>query len=225
VITRPSDNKIVWKWENTEAFGNSLPNENPSGLGAFTYNLRLGGWQYFDKETGTFYNTNRDLDPILGRYIQSDPIGLAGGMNTYGYVYGKPLAYIDDDGMRPIRGGNGGNARDRRRERRKTPKPIKPSAEQVDNFQDAASYFADDGTLVCVRWYCPRNPGQCGNNDTKTSSDFIPPATDLSNPPDGCVCDEPQYRLRTGPKFPLSGQDMFDTSGQALRDILRTYRK
>jgi RHS repeat-associated protein len=185
------------------------------------FHLRMPG-QYWDQETGTFYNYFRDYDPALGRYIQSDAIGLAGGVNTYSYVYGNPLGWFDDDGLKPNRGGN---ARDRRNIKRRTPKPIKPSAEQVDNFQDAASYFADDGTLVCVRWYCPKNPGQCGNNDTKTSSDFIPAAIDISNPPDGCVCDEPQYRLRTGPKFPLSGQDMFDTSSQAIRDILRTYRK
>jgi RHS repeat-associated protein len=98
VITRPSDNKVVWKWDSVEAFGNSAPNENPSALGAFTYNLRMPG-QYFDKETGTFYNYFRDYDPSLGRYVQSDPIGLGGGMNTYGYSMLNPLAYVDPMGL------------------------------------------------------------------------------------------------------------------------------
>jgi RHS repeat-associated protein len=101
VITRPSDNKVVWSWENTEAFGNNLPNENPSALGTFSYNLRLPGQQW-DKETNSFYNWMRDYDPTLGRYIQSDPEGLRGGINTYLYVEGKPLRFIDPDGLQSI---------------------------------------------------------------------------------------------------------------------------
>jgi RHS repeat-associated protein len=76
-ITRPGDNKVLWTWE-SEAFGNSLPDQNPSGLGAFVFNLRFPG-QYYDVETGLFYNYFRDYDPGTGRYIESDPIGLAGG--------------------------------------------------------------------------------------------------------------------------------------------------
>lgn len=97
-ITRPSDNAIVWRWDNTEAFGNSAPNENPSGLGTFAYNLRFPG-QYFDLETGTNYNYFRDYDPRIGRYVQSDPIGLKGGVNTYAYVGGDPLSLFDPRGL------------------------------------------------------------------------------------------------------------------------------
>ncbi len=98
VITRPSDNKVVWSWDSTEAFGNSLPNENPSALGTFSYNLRMPG-QYFDKETGTFYNYFRDYDPATGRYIESDPIGLKGGINTFAYAHSSPLLWIDPTGL------------------------------------------------------------------------------------------------------------------------------
>ena len=54
--------------------------ENPSGLGAFDLPLRLPG-QYFDKETNLHYNYYRDYDSAIGRYVQSDPIGLSGGIN------------------------------------------------------------------------------------------------------------------------------------------------
>jgi uncharacterized protein RhaS with RHS repeats len=46
-----------------------------------------------------FYNYFRDYDPATGRYVQSDPIGLDGGLNTYGYVGGRPLHWIDPDGQ------------------------------------------------------------------------------------------------------------------------------
>ena len=69
--------QAVWRWANDDPFGHNAPNEDPGGLGAFTCNLRLPG-QYFDAETGLNYNYFRDYDPAIGRYIQSDPIGLEG---------------------------------------------------------------------------------------------------------------------------------------------------
>jgi RHS repeat-associated protein/uncharacterized repeat protein (TIGR02543 family) len=96
-ITRPGDNKVVWTWE-SEAFGASLPEQNPSGLGNFVFNLRFPG-QYYDQETGLFYNGFRDYDPATGRYSESDPIGLAGGMNTYTYGRNNPLRYTDPLGL------------------------------------------------------------------------------------------------------------------------------
>ena len=60
-------------------------------------NLRLPG-QYFDAETGLHQNWNRDYAPGIGRYVQADPIGLAGGINVYEYAYGNPGAYIDPNG-------------------------------------------------------------------------------------------------------------------------------
>jgi RHS repeat-associated protein len=82
--------QAVWRWDNTDPFGGNVPDENPSGLGNFTCNLRLPG-QYFDKETNLHYNYFRDYDPAIGRYIQSDPLGLLAGINTYAYVGGNPL--------------------------------------------------------------------------------------------------------------------------------------
>lgn len=89
--------KIVWRWDR-DPYGNGKPNENPSGLGAFTYNLRFPG-QYYDKETELHYNYFRDYNPKTGRYVQADPIGLAGGVNLYGYVGGNPIAFTDETGL------------------------------------------------------------------------------------------------------------------------------
>jgi RHS repeat-associated protein len=76
VITNTA-NQERWRWLG-EPFGTAAPEENPAGLGAFKTSLRLPG-QLFDQESALHYNTYRDYDPATGRYIQSDPIGLAGG--------------------------------------------------------------------------------------------------------------------------------------------------
>jgi RHS repeat-associated protein len=98
IITN-SANQIVWRWDNTDPFGNNPADENPSGLGAFRFDMRFPG-QTLDRETGLHYNYFRDCyDPATGRYCQSDPIGLRGGINTYGYVFSNPVAFSDSRGL------------------------------------------------------------------------------------------------------------------------------
>lgn len=95
-VVTDMNNAVRWRWL-AEPFGTTAPEDNPAGLGAFTQNLRFPG-QYADQESGLFYNLNRDFDNSIGRYVQSDPIELAGGINTYAYVGGNPVSNVDPNG-------------------------------------------------------------------------------------------------------------------------------
>jgi RHS repeat-associated protein len=88
----------VWKWDQQEPFGDNVPDQNPSGTAVFDLPLRLPG-QYFDEETNLHYNYFRDYDPSLGRYGESDPIGIRVGMNTFAYTAPEPLAQYDKTGL------------------------------------------------------------------------------------------------------------------------------
>ncbi len=88
ITTSDAAATLEWSWD-SDPFGTTAPQEI-----ALTYNLRFPG-QYFDVETGKHYNYFRDYDPGVGRYVESDPIGLKGGANTYGYAGQTPLPHSD----------------------------------------------------------------------------------------------------------------------------------
>jgi RHS repeat-associated protein len=99
--------QVAWQWL-ISGFGEVRPTTGDRGYGqtvsgpsyaqAVKFDLRYPG-QVFDEETGLSYNLHRYYDAATGRYMQADPIGLAGGWNRFGYVGGNPLNYIDPEGL------------------------------------------------------------------------------------------------------------------------------
>jgi RHS repeat-associated protein len=101
-----SDDSQQTVWSSVEeAFGKATVNENPDGnANLVILNQRLTG-QYFDAESGYHYNSNRYLDPAIGRYLESDPIGLKGGLNAYTFVRNNPVNLTDPEGLAARRSG------------------------------------------------------------------------------------------------------------------------
>jgi RHS repeat-associated protein len=90
----------MWTWF-SGPFGTDAPNTNPQGVGTFTYDLRFPG-QIGGAWGSTYQNDHRDYDPAVGKYVESDPLGLYGGSySTYAYVRENPLSNVDPFGLCP----------------------------------------------------------------------------------------------------------------------------
>ena len=83
----------IWQWAYQ---GNPFGEQQPTG--SYNYNLRFPG-QYYDAESGLVANGFRSYDPATGRYIQSDLLGLKGGLTTYGYAGANPISNFDALGL------------------------------------------------------------------------------------------------------------------------------
>ena len=139
-ITDGSKNE-VWFWDH-DPFGNGQP------TGSFNYNLRFPG-HFYDQSTGLFYNYYRDYDPSTGRYLESDPIGLAGGTNTYAYAGGNPVGNTDPLGLVLLQGSVTYNPNDTPLARAQL------GAQQAYDEEEAAKYQAEAACWQQGVWAIP----------------------------------------------------------------------
>lgn len=138
--------RLVWRWE-SDAFGNTTPIQDYDGDGKATIiNLRFPG-QYYDAESKLHYNWNRYYDPLLGRYISSDPIGLEGGLNTFGYVSNNPIIRKDINGLWGIDWNNFGPREWKDYDPNKTQKPKEKCTYLCNLTEDEADFFAAEKTI------------------------------------------------------------------------------
>ncbi|WP_204355766.1 RHS repeat domain-containing protein [Marinobacter bohaiensis] len=93
VATTDQNQAVIWKQERLP-FGSSVEPE----VSASAPRIGFPG-QYLDRETNYHYNYYRDYDPAIGRYIESDPVGLHAGQNTYAYVTSNPILSFDIYGL------------------------------------------------------------------------------------------------------------------------------
>jgi RHS repeat-associated protein len=87
------DGTIAWRLYR-DAFGRA----KVDALSRLTCPLRASS-QYADEESGLNYNLFRYYDPVLGRYINRDPIGEAWGINLYGFCANDPVGFVDPLGL------------------------------------------------------------------------------------------------------------------------------
>jgi RHS repeat-associated protein len=181
-ISQPSTGTLAWRYD-SDPFGTAAPNQNPGGLGTFVYNLRAPG-QYYQAETGLNQNVNRDYDPLTAKYIESDPLGLTGGVNTYAYVTDDPLWFVDPNGLLEC--------------------TYVIASHILECTNNAGQFFATAAAAA--------GNGQCMNNpdcSRQNSVGPLPPGTYGINPP-GAKPNHPTWLYLK----PGKANDMQDTSGQ-----------
>ena len=149
----------VWTWSPLP-FGDNVAVANP-----LSYNLRFPG-QYFDSESGLFQNGYRDYDPVAGQYIESDPIGLGGGINTYAYALNRPTMLTDPTGLGPVLA---------------LACTVANGAYQIHNFNSTASDLSQNTDLLRDQLNRVNDRiSECGPNDGEKKANLLQMRADLT---------------------------------------------
>ena len=202
VVTNQSQ-LVVWVADD-EPFGKA----KLGVLNSINLDSRFPG-QYFDRETNLYYNYFRDYDPSIGRYIESDPIGLDGGINTYAYVEGNPLKGIDPTGLIAVHGNWCGPNWTGGHKYPYSPHPDGYYEKPTDGLDTACQvhdvcYYecrttnpCDKGARSACFLKCDVNLSTIAKADNSFAGSLVTKVMDRPEPrdpeknPSGCGCDEP----------------------------------
>ncbi len=237
VVLEAARNVPVWSWDlKGEAFGSTAPQQDPDGDGIpFVLDMRFPGQRY---DAASILNQNyfRDYDASTGRYAESDPIGLDGGVSTYAYVDGKPLSWIDLMGLQKfsppprLNRPGGGNAHQRAIWNKAQLRAIQNNShstpintrgltpEQVSSAENIASIATgNDYSNYCAVEICRQDTNKCQAGDVITSWVPSPPTVAQVNAR-GCVCADAYFSGMAPLKEPSAGWgDLF----QLISDYLK----
>ncbi|WP_349335652.1 RHS repeat-associated core domain-containing protein [Delftia sp. DS1230] len=187
-----------------DPWGNVLQEYNPQGIHQA---IRLLG-QHHDRETGLYYNRHRYYDPVVGSYINQDPIGLMGGVNFFTYP-SNPLLGIDPTGLSGVIPKNFGKGKPINPVPipEKGPYPLDKVYDQINPNDKVWKRFSPfDYTIECLEWESDNEGGTCRPFDEKpgktiTRSHDSIPSTPKSMPlPVGEKCNK--SRLKSDPTGP-----------------------
>lgn len=174
-LVADSTGTTVWRWDQQEPFGANPADQDPDGNSvAFDLPLRLPGQRY-DAETALHYNYFRDYDPSIGRYGESDPIGLVGGLNTYAYVDGDPLSGIDPEGLARKRFPRVRKCNQDERlecEKQCKPEPVRV-CDVYESFARVHIYVSGGRTLTRWDWVVIKFDCRCGKCEEEGEKDNL----------------------------------------------------
>lgn len=156
----------------------------------------------FDRETNLHYNYFRDYDPSIGRYIQSDPIGLLGGINTFGYVEGDPMNWVDYFGLQSAQP--------------RLPRRVERHNEHTNNHKEMRRQLGKDvfpdpeefmkrmlrPKPVRCKTVCPSDVDQCTPQNTKPGLSAMGPNFEMCKQ----ICTEGPWLEPVGERPPILPQ-------------------
>ena len=141
------DQFIVWHQTYTP-FGDKWVHP----VGYVDIHVRMPG-QFYDNVSQLNYNYFRDYNPLTGRFMQSDPIGIAGGINTYAYVSNNPVRRIDPFGLFQLDCDNQDCGK-----KQEIEKQVKKSCDMAD------AMITDPNLRECIKKRCDTGKLKCKNN-------------------------------------------------------------